>query len=90
LHYPKGFEASYLVDAFCSVIAGQLKLLYLYQADLQNNIFPDTADSIENGGELNRLGNIYLNRQPKPATDGYYSILLTGNIMSCGIICSGT
>lgn len=75
-------ELKAVVDAFCSVIAGQLKLLYLYQADLQNNIFPDTADSIENGGELNRLGNIYLNRQPKPATDGYYSILLTGTIGS--------
>ena len=71
-------ELKSVLDAFCSVVAAQLKLIYLYQADLQNNIFPDTADTIENGGELNRLGNIYLNRQPKPATDGYYIVKVTG------------
>lgn len=71
-------ELRLVLDALCSVLAAQLKLIYLYQIDVQNNLFPDTADTSENGGELNRLGMIYLNRQPKPATDGKYIIKLTG------------
>lgn len=67
-----------VLDAVSSVLAAQIKLLYLYLGDVQNNIFPDTADSAENGGELNRMGNIYLNRQPRPATDGRYIIKLEG------------
>lgn len=71
-------ELRMVLDAFASVMSAQMKLLYLYLADIQNNLFPDTADTIENGGELNRIGLIYLNRQPKPATDGYFKIKLTG------------
>ena len=58
-------------------MAGELKLLYLYLSDIQNNIFPDTADLAEDGGQLNRLGLIYLNRQPKPATASYYLLSIT-------------
>lgn len=67
-----------VVEAFASVTAGQFKLLYLYLADIQNNIFPDTADLSENGGELERLGQIYLNRDPNPATAGVFKIALSG------------
>ena len=72
-------EAKMVLDAFGSVMAGQFKLMYIYLGDILNNIFPDTADTIENGGELNRLGDIYLNRQPKPATNGYYLVELTSS-----------
>jgi uncharacterized phage protein gp47/JayE len=64
--------------AFDSVIAAQFKLVYLYLSDIQNNIFPDTADTLENGGTLERLGNIYLNRSPNPATIGVFEALVTG------------
>ena len=64
--------------AFDSVIAAQFKLVYLYLADIQNNIFPDTADTIENGGTLERLGNIYLNRSPNPATIGVFEASVVG------------
>jgi uncharacterized phage protein gp47/JayE len=81
-------ELRTVLDAVCSALAGQIKLLYLFQGDIQNNLFPDTADLAENGGELNRLGLIYLNRQPKPATDGRYKIKFTGipgSIVRAGI-----
>lgn len=72
-------ELKKVLDAVTSALAGEIKLLYLYLSDIQNNIFPDTADLAENGGELNRLGLIYLNRPPSPATDGIYRIKFTGN-----------
>ena len=67
-----------VLDAFSAVLSAQIKLLYLYQADIQKNLFPDTADLAEDGGELNRFGNIYLNRQPLPATNGLYYARVTG------------
>ena len=76
------FEAKMVLEAFGSVMSGQLKLMYIYLGDIQNNLFPDTADTIENGGELNRHGQIYLNRQPKPATNGVYLVQLTSSANS--------
>lgn len=67
-----------VVDAFSSVQAAQIRLLYLFLFDIQNNIFPDTADLAENGGQLERIGLIYLNRQPFPATSGLYDVNVTG------------
>jgi len=67
-----------VVDAFASVQAAQMKLLYLFLSDIQNNIFPDTADPASIGGQLERIGLIYLNRQPFPATAGLYDIEVTG------------
>ena len=67
-----------VLDAFSATISGELKLIYLFLSDIQNNLYPDTADTAENGGELNRMGNIYLNRQPRPATDGYYMLKVNG------------
>lgn len=71
-------ELKLVLDVFSSVLAGEFKLLYLYLSDIRNNLFPDTAETAENGGELNRLGQIYLNRQPKPATHGYYRVQFIG------------
>jgi len=67
-----------VVDAFASVQAAQVKLLYLYLSDIQNNIFPDTADPASIGGQLERMGLIYLNRQPFPSTAALYDIEVIG------------
>jgi len=66
------------LDAFTSVISAQLKILYLYLSDVQNNAFPDTADIEANGGTLERFGRIYLNRNLRPATIGVYELEVTG------------
>lgn len=63
-----------VLDAFALVIAAQLKLNYLSLSDIQNNIFPDTADSAINGGTLDRHGLIQLNRLQKPATNGVFEV----------------
>jgi len=63
-----------VLDAFSLVIAAQLKLNYLSLSDIQNNIFPDTADSAINGGTLDRHGLIQLNRLQKPATNGVFEV----------------
>lgn len=78
----------YVINALSGVIAAQLKLLYLYQVDVQNNQFPDTADTAANGGTLERQGQIYLNRQPFPATAGVFNATVTGS--SGALIPTGT
>jgi uncharacterized phage protein gp47/JayE len=71
-------QSKMVINALGSVLSAQFKMVYLYISDVQNNLFPDTADTVENGGQLNRMGNIYLNRQPKPATNGKYILKITG------------
>lgn len=71
-----------VLDAFALVIAAQLKLNYLALSDIQNNIFPDTADSAINGGTLDRHGLIQLNRLQKPATNGVFEVNVTSVIGS--------
>lgn len=71
-----------VLDAVALSLAGEFKLLYLYLADIQNNLFPDTADTSENGGTLERQGDIYLNRNLNPATSGLFNVLVTGEIGS--------
>ncbi len=66
------------LDAFTAVISAKTKLLYLFLSDVQNNIFPDTADLEQNGGTLERIGRIYLNRNPRPATVGVFEFSVTG------------
>lgn len=68
----------YVLDAFDGVLAMQFKLMYLYLSDIQNEIFPDTATIEANGGTLERLGRIYLNRNPRPATAGIFNLEVTG------------
>lgn len=69
-----------VIDAIAAVLAGELKLTYLYLQDIQNNLFPDTADLAIDGGELNRHGQIQLNRQPRPATSGIYLVSVDGEV----------
>lgn len=72
-------QLKYVLDAFDSVLAAQFKLMYLYLSDIQNNVFPDTADLEENGGTLERFGRIYLNRNPLPATAGIFKVSVIGS-----------
>lgn len=62
------------LDAFSAVISAQMKLLYLSLSDVQDNLFVDKADTFENGGTLDRFGQIYLNRTRKAATNGEYEV----------------
>lgn len=73
---PTGLKKT--LNAFSIVLAANFKLAYLYLSDIQSNIFPDTAQLEENGGTLERLGRIYLNRNPKPATVGVFVLTVTG------------
>ena len=66
------------LDALSGVLAAQFKLAYLGVEDAQRNLYPDTADTFENGGSLNRLGSIYLNRDIRPATSAIYRVNVTG------------
>ncbi len=66
--------------ALASVQAGKMKLYYLAIADLQKNIFVDTADSEALGGTLERFGRVKLGRNPFPATAGQYTVQVTGTV----------
>ncbi len=68
--------------AVAGVQAAKLKLIYLYIANVQKNIFVDTADSESVGGTLERFGRVKLNRNPFPAVAGQYSVRLSGTIGS--------
>lgn len=70
------------LNAISLVLSGQMKILYLFLADIQNNIFPDTADSVDQGGTLERIGQIYLNRPPFPDAIGVFNISVNGIIGS--------
>ena len=67
------FGRSYL-RAKAMVQAGRLWLLYLVMAAIQKNIFVDTCDE----ETLKRWGRVKLNRDPFPATQGRYTVLVTG------------
>ena len=71
-----------VLDAMASVLAAQFKLTYLALNDVQRNLYPDTADTSENGGMLDRLGRIYLNRDIRPATSAIYEVQVTGQVGS--------
>lgn len=71
-----------VLNALNAVLAAQFKLLNLFLSDIQNNVFPDTADLEINGGTLEQLGRIYLGRNPNPATVGVYELTVTGEVGS--------
>lgn len=71
-----------VLDAISAVVSAQLKIAYLYINDIRKNTFPDTADPEEDGGELTRMGLIYLGRYPFPATDGIYKLKISGVVNS--------
>ena len=70
------------------VQAARMKLLYIYVASIQKNIFVDTADSESVGGTLERFGRVKINRNPYPAIAGVYNATGTGTIH--GVIKAGT
>jgi len=70
------------------VLAAQILLIYQSIARVQKNIFPDLADTEALGGTLERFGRAKLGRDPFPATQGLYSITVTGAIG--GIISAGS
>ena len=65
-------------NALCLVLSAQIYLCYLYLRDIQDNVFPDTATTAENGGTLERQGRIYLNRNPFPDSIGSFMVAVTG------------
>lgn len=67
-----------VLTAFTIVFAAMFKLAYNYLFDVQNNVFPDTADSESVGGTLERQGRIYLGRNPFPASSGVFYLEATG------------
>lgn len=64
--------------ALAMVQAAKLKLFYLSIANVQKNIFIDTAETEAIGGTLERFGRVKLNRNPFPATAGKYEVSVTG------------
>lgn len=62
------------------VQAGKLKLYYLAIANLQLNIFVDTAQPEASGGTLERFGRVKLGRNPFPAQAAQYVITVTGTL----------
>lgn len=69
-----------VTNALAATQAAKMKLFYYAIANLQKNIFVDTADLEENGGTLERFGRIKLGRNPFPATSGTYTVEITGQI----------
>lgn len=84
------FEAEYSISvnpfghaflvALAGVLAGFLWLYYLAVGDTQKNIWFDKADSVDNGGTLERFGVTILKRWPFAATKGQYTIAITGSV----------
>lgn len=66
------------VTAIATVFAGILYLYYLSVGKVQKNIWYDTADSIAQGGTLERYGVSILGRWPFAAQAGQYTLSVTG------------
>jgi hypothetical protein len=66
--------------AIAAVQAAKLRLYYVAIAFNLKNIFVDTADPESIGGTLERFGRVKLGRDPFPATEGQYTIDITGTI----------
>lgn len=66
--------------ALSGIQAAKLKLSYYALGKLQKNLWPDSADSVANGGTLERFGEVKLGRSPFSATQGQYLIEVTGTI----------
>lgn len=67
-----------VLTAIASSDAAMLKIFYLALLDVQKNLLPDLADYESMGGTLERFGRLKLGRDPNPATQGRYSITITG------------
>lgn len=76
----KNWIGKVLIRVIALVQASKLKLYYLSIAQLQKNIFVDTAYSEFQGGTLERFGRVKLGRDPYPATAGEYTLNVTGSV----------
>jgi uncharacterized phage protein gp47/JayE len=87
-----GITKTWIGKVFLRVLAivqaAKLKLYYLAIAQLQKNIFVDTATDELTGGTLQRFGRIKLGRNPYPAVAGEYTLTVTG--ISGGVILKST
>lgn len=81
------FGKSFL-RAISQTLAAKLKLYWLAIAQTQKNIWVDTADPVENGGTLDRFGQVKLGRGRFPATQGLYQVEVTGT--TSAVIPAGT
>lgn len=63
-----------------AVQGGQLWLLYKVVGFNQKQVWPDTANTEAQGGTLEQFGRVRLNRNPFPAVQGQYTIIVTGSI----------
>lgn len=68
-----------VLRVLATVWATKLKMFYLNVAELQKNLFADTANTEANGGTLERFGRTKLNRNPFTATEGIYTLDITGS-----------
>ena len=66
--------------ALAVVQDGKLWLYYKAIANVQKNIFIDTAEPESIGGTLERFGRVKLNREPFSARAGEYVVTVTGSI----------
>ena len=62
------------------VLAGAIRLIDLDSDILERNFWPDTADTEANGGTLERIGRLRIQRNPFPATQAIYQTSVTGQI----------
>lgn len=69
-----------VIRAIAAVRAAQLKVVYLFIAKVQKNIFVDTADSEALGGTLERFGRVKLGRNPLPSTAAEYECDINGTV----------
>lgn len=71
-------EGKSMLRALAAVEAAKTKQFYLALAEVQKNIWVDTADPVSAGGALERFGYTKLQRYPYPATEGVYVCSVTG------------
>lgn len=65
-------------SALAAVQAATLYQFYLGAANVQKNIWVDTAEPASVGGTLERFGYTKLGRLPYPASEGVYTCTVTG------------
>lgn len=65
---------------FSNSYGAKLKLFYLATGNVQKQVLPDTAESEDIGGTLERHGRVKLGRNPFAPTAGVYTITVTGDI----------
>lgn len=74
--------------ALGGVWSGQVNALYKFQGSIQKNTTPLTADPRSLGGTLNDWGEILIERDQNPATQGQYTCSVAGTMG--GVIAANT